>query len=235
MTVVTLVLSLVAFPQEKPAMPEKAATAAAVDPAIEAVRKDIADKIAAKKIDKGQATWRTRLPMFPNVEFTKGVNYFWNLETNKGSLKIRFMTDAAPKHVANFVYLTELGFFDGLTFHRVLANFMAQGGDPEGSGRGSPGYRFEGEFKPGVGHSKPGILSMANAGPGTDGSQFFLTFRETAQLNGRHTVFGEVVGDEGMATLKALEAAAGSEASNGVPPKERLEIKKATVTAEPAK
>ncbi|HET6201424.1 MAG TPA: peptidylprolyl isomerase [Planctomycetota bacterium] len=226
-----LAVSLLPLSQENAPMPQPAAPAArTADPAIEAVRKDIADKVAAKKIDKSAKDWRTKLPMPPEIPFTKDVKYFWNLETNKGNLKIRFMTDVAPKHVASFLYLTELGYFEGLTFHRVMAGFMAQGGCPLGNGRGSPGYRLGLELKPGVGHGKAGILSMANSGPGTDGSQFFLTFKARSELDGSYTVFGEVEGEEGMKTLQALEAAADPRADNGVPPKERLEIKRAFVT-----
>jgi cyclophilin family peptidyl-prolyl cis-trans isomerase len=107
-------------------------------------------------------------------------------------------------HVTSFIYLTRLGFYDGLSFHRVIPGFMAQGGDPVGNGTGGPGYNFNGEFSPNVKHDRGGLLSMANAGPGTDGSQFFLTFVETPWLDGKHTIFGKVV--EGMETLKALEA-----------------------------
>ncbi|HKB14436.1 MAG TPA: peptidylprolyl isomerase [Planctomycetota bacterium] len=209
-------------------MPEKAAhpPATAADPVIEAVRKDIAEKSAAKKIDRSQPGWRTRLPEFPSVAFSKGAAYFWNVETSKGPVKVRFMPDVAPRHVANFIYLSELGFFDGLTFHRVIPKFMAQGGCPNGDGRGGPSYKFPGEFKAEAKHDRGGLLSMANAGPGTDGSQFFLTFVATPWLDGKHTIFGEVVGEEGRKTLKALEA----EGSPGGQTSEKLEIKKATVT-----
>jgi len=108
-------------------------------------------------------------------------------------------------------------------FHRVIPGFMAQGGDPLGTGTGGPGYSYAGEFSPNAQHDKPGILSMANAGPNTDGSQFFITFVPTAYLNGKHTVFGEVT--KGMDSLKGLEAA-GSESGRT---KEKLEIKKATI------
>src|SRR5262245_55788373 len=215
--------------QDAPPMPEKTAAppATAVDPAIEAVRKDIADKIAAKKIDKSQQNWRMRLPQFPAVTYAKGTKYFWNLETNKGPIQVRFMPDAAPNHVTNFIYLTELGFFDGLSFHRVIPGFMAQGGCPQGTGTGSPGYNFDGECKAEVKHDRPGLLSMANTGrPRSDGSQFFLTFVPTPHLDMKHTIFGEVVGEEGMKTLKALEA----KGSGSGQTSEKLEIKKATIT-----
>ncbi|MEO7649767.1 MAG: peptidylprolyl isomerase [Bryobacteraceae bacterium] len=119
-------------------------------------------------------------------------------DTTEGSFKIKLFTDKAPKTVENFISLadgTKTGkpFYDGLVFHRVIPNFMVQGGCPEGSGRGGPGYKFADEFHPGARHSKPGMLSMANSGPNTNGSQFFVTVAETAWLDNRHTVFGEVV------------------------------------------
>ncbi len=120
--------------------------------------------------------------------------------TNKGPILIKFMPAVAPMHVTSFMYLTELGYYDGLAFHRVIPGFMAQGGCPLGSGTGGPGYKFAGEFDPKVKHTKGGLLSMANAGPGTDGSQFFLTFVATPWLDGKHTIFGEVV--EGMDDLE---------------------------------
>ena len=214
-----------------PTTPPPAAEAAAApsDAAIAAVRAYIAEQEAAKKIDKTAAQWKTRLPKFPSLTYTDGKKYMWNLKTNQGDIRIRLYTGESPNHSANFIYLSELGFFDGLKFHRVIPRFMAQGGCPLGTGTGSPGYRFEGEFKAGVKHSRPGMLSMANAGPGTDGSQFFITFVPTPHLDGRHTVFGEVV--EGMVTVKKLEAL-GNPRNNGVPPLGNITIKSATVSVE---
>jgi cyclophilin family peptidyl-prolyl cis-trans isomerase len=157
--------------------------------------------------------WRLRLSAPPKQEFQADCDYFWHVDTAVGPLKIRLFGDTAPMHVTSAIYLARLGFYDGLNFHRVIPGFMAQGGCPEGSGRGSPGYKYDGEFKGGRKHDKPGILSMANAGPGTDGSQFFLTFVPTPHLDGRHTVWGEVV--DGAETLKALEKL-GSSANNGM-------------------
>ena len=161
------------------------------------------------------------------VQFSNDRNYFWNLSTNVGDIKIRLMPDVAPVHVTSTMYLTELGFYDDITFHRVIPSFMAQGGCPDGNGRGGPGYKYAGEFDPTVVHDRPGLLSMANAGPNTDGSQFFLTFRPTPHLNGKHTIFGEVV--EGMSTGNALEAQ--GTGGRGVP-KSRLVIEKATISVE---
>ncbi len=114
------------------------------------------------------------------------------VKTNKGDIEATLFASKTPMTVANFLNLASKGFYDGLTFHRVIPNFMVQGGDPEGSGRGGPGYRFGDEFHPALKHSKPGIFSMANAGPGTNGSQFFITHVETPWLDGKHSVFGEV-------------------------------------------
>ena len=161
-------------------------------------------QIAKLAVDKTKPDWRTTLTIPTVATFEKTHQYFARMVTNKGTVLIKFMPDVAPMHVTNFIYLTRLGFYDGLSFHRVIPKFMAQGGCPLGTGTGSPGYKFAGEFKPNVKHERPGMLSMANAGPGTDGSQFFLTFVPTAWLDGKHTIFGEVV--EGMDTLKALEA-----------------------------
>ena len=159
--------------------------------------------IAAQSVDTSRERWRTRLAQPPQADFDGGSAYYWDLETNVGSVQIRLMPDVAPMHVSSTIYLTRLGFYDGLTFHRVITGFMAQGGCPLGSGTGGPGYDYGGEFDPSVRHDRPGLLSMANAGPGTDGSQFFLTFVETPWLDDNHTIFGEVV--EGMETLHALE------------------------------
>ena len=115
------------------------------------------------------------------------------MHTSKGDIKIRLFADQAPITVANFVNLSNRGFYDGLSFHRVIPDFMVQGGCPQGSGTGGPGYRFEDECTADLRHDTPGVLSMANAGPGTNGSQFFITHVETPWLDGRHTVFGAVL------------------------------------------
>ena len=113
------------------------------------------------------------------------------IDTSKGEIRVELNARAAPTTVANFVNLAQRGFYDGLTFHRIERNFMAQGGDPLGTGRGGPGYQFRGEIV--LKHNQPGIISMANSGPGTDGSQFFLTHIATPHLDGLHSVFGKVV------------------------------------------
>ena len=125
------------------------------------------------------------------------------IHTNKGDIRLNLFADKTPLTVANFVNLAQRGFYDGLTFHRVIPDFMIQGGCPEGSGRGGPGYRFQDETRPDLKHDKPGILSMANAGPGTNGSQFFITHGPTPHLDGKHSVFGEVIeGQNVVDTIK---------------------------------
>ncbi len=160
--------------------------------------------IAQAKIDKTAPNWKTQVQKPPKLKFDPAAKYFINMETNKGKIKIRLMPDVAPMHVSSFMYLTRIGFYDGITFHRVIPGFMAQGGDPLGNGRGGPAYKFDGEYDLSkVKHDRPHLLSMANAGPGTDGSQFFLTFVPTPHLDGKHTIFGEIV--EGQDTMGALQ------------------------------
>ena len=125
-----------------------------------------------------------------------------HIATARGTIKLRLFPDQAPMTVANFVNLAQRKYYDGLTFHRVIPDFMIQGGCPQGSGTGGPGYRFGDECTPALKHSKPGILSMANAGPGTNGSQFFITHVATPWLDGKHTVFGEVI--EGQSVIDAV-------------------------------
>jgi len=128
------------------------------------------------------------------------------LHTTKGDIKLNLFPDKAPLTVLNFVNLSKRGFYNGLTFHRVIPNFMIQGGDPAGNGTGGPGYKFKDEFSPDLKHSKPGILSMANAGPGTNGSQFFITHVPTPWLDGKHTIFGEVVDAQDQKVVNSIVA-----------------------------
>ncbi len=191
------------------------------DPVFETLDRFISDQ----SIDTSGRDWRTHLPRPPMAEFDKATQYFWELETTCGSIRIKLLSDVAPMHVSSTIYLTRLGFYDGLRFHRVIREFMAQGGCPRGSGTGGPGYEYDGEFDTSVKHDRPGLLSMANSGPGTDGSQFFLTFVPTPWLDGKHTLFGEVV--DGMDAVRALEER-GSESGSTTDP---LEIRRATVSA----
>ena len=170
--------------------------------------KRIDDLIAKAAIDRSSPEWRTRVPRPAAITFAPGESWRARMATNKGEIVIRLLPDVAPMHVTSFAYLARLGFYDGLVFHRVITEFMAQGGCPLGTGTGSPGYKFDGEYSKDVRHDRPGLLSMANAGPGTDGSQFFLTFVPTPWLDGKHSIFGAV--EQGDATLKALEACGSS-------------------------
>jgi cyclophilin family peptidyl-prolyl cis-trans isomerase len=209
--------------EDKKAEPKKeTAPVSKTDPALA----QIDQFIAQQKIDKTGATWKTSLPKPPKLAFTVGKKYVWVLETNKGVIKIVFKPDAAPMHVSSTIYLTRLGFYDGLSFHRVIPGFMAQGGDPLGNGTGGPGYKYEGEFAPTAKHDKAGILSMANAGPGTDGSQFFITFAPQTRLDGGYSVFGEV--SDGIDVLKKLEAAGSPSGKTSEP----LTITKATIVVQ---
>ena len=122
-------------------------------------------------------------------------------DTDRGPIRVELAADKAPLTVANFVNLAKKGFYDGLNFHRVIGDFMIQGGCPQGTGTGGPGYKFEDEARNGLGHER-GVLSMANAGPATNGSQFFITHVATPWLDGKHTVFGKVV--EGMDAVDAV-------------------------------
>lgn len=124
--------------------------------------------------------------------------------TNKGEININLLPEKSPLTVASFVNLVKHGYYDGLKFHRVIEDFMAQGGDPTGTGMGGPGYRFEDEVNNGLNFSVPGKLAMANAGPGTNGSQFFITTVPTEWLNGNHTIFGETVSDADIEVVKLL-------------------------------
>ena len=124
------------------------------------------------------------------------------LKTQKGDIEATIFASLVPVTAANFLNLASQNYYDGITFHRVISNFMIQGGDPTGTGRGGPGYRFEDEFAPNLKHDKAGIFSMANAGPGTNGSQFFITHGPQPHLDNRHSVFGEVT--EGQDVVNAI-------------------------------
>jgi len=125
------------------------------------------------------------------------------IETTKGTIKLELYEDKVPKTVGNFEKLAGDGFYDGLKFHRVIEDFMVQTGCPQGTGTGGPGYKFEDEFHPDLKHDSPGVLSMANAGPNTNGSQFFITHVETPWLDGKHSVFGKVI--EGQEVVNNIE------------------------------
>nr|WP_110513384.1 peptidylprolyl isomerase [Herpetosiphon llansteffanensis] len=142
--------------------------------------------------------WKSAPAM--SIDTTK--HYVVTMETTKGNITIELYPEYAPKTVNNFVFLINEGFYDGVVFHRVISNFMVQGGDPTGTGTGGPGYRFEDEFKGNPLKHETGVLSMANAGAGTNGSQFFITHSPQPHLDGRHTVFGKVT--EGQDVVNAI-------------------------------
>lgn len=138
----------------------------------------------------------------PEMTIDPAKTYQAVLHTEKGEIKIALFADKTPLTVNNFVFLAKAGYYDDVIFHRVIKDFMAQTGDPTGTGRGGPGYAFADEFHKDLKHDKPGIVSMANAGPKTNGSQFFITHVPTPWLDGKHSVFGEVV--EGMDVLLSI-------------------------------
>jgi peptidyl-prolyl cis-trans isomerase B (cyclophilin B) len=217
-----LLLALAACGKEEESGPPP--IPAQTDPALSALVKFIEEK----KIDRTAAMWKTRLPKPPKVEFDPAKTYVWELETNKGTMTFELLPRVAPMHVSSFAYLTLLGFFDGLKFHRVIRGFMAQGGDPMGNGSGGPGYGMDVEISPTVRHDKPGVLSTAHSAlPSSDGSQFFITFKPTPALDGGYTVFGTIRTGEDV--LKELEAV--GHPTDG-PPLEPLSIVKATIKAQ---
>jgi peptidyl-prolyl cis-trans isomerase B (cyclophilin B) len=126
------------------------------------------------------------------------------IKTNKGEINLKLFADLTPVTVANFANLAQKGFYDGLKFHRVIEDFMIQGGCPYGTGTGGPGYKFRDEFDVTLKHDKPGMLSMANSGPSTNGSQFFITHIATPWLDGKHSVFGEVMGDQDQEVVNKI-------------------------------
>lgn len=132
----------------------------------------------------------------PEMQIDTDKNYKVTMETNKGVIILELYPQKAPKTVNNFVFLANEGYYDGITFHRVISNFMVQGGDPTGSGSGGPGYKFEDEFKGNDLRHEKGVISMANSGPATNGSQFFITHGPQPHLDNRHTVFGKVIGTQ---------------------------------------
>jgi cyclophilin family peptidyl-prolyl cis-trans isomerase len=140
----------------------------------------------------------------PEMTLDTDSEYFAHIKTDQGEIVVQLAAAKAPKTVNNFVFLAREGFYDGVIFHRVIKNFMVQTGDPSGTGMGGPGYRFEDEFHPDLRHDSEGVLSMANAGPNTNGSQFFITHKETPWLDDKHSVFGQVV--EGMDVVNGIPA-----------------------------
>lgn len=139
----------------------------------------------------------------PEMQIDQDTRYHATIETEKGAIELMLYPEHAPKTVNNFIFLAREGFYDGVTFHRVIDNFMIQGGDPTGTGRGGPGYQFDDEIDSNPLTHEAGVISMANAGPNTNGSQFFITHAPQPHLDGKHTVFGEVT--EGQDVVDAIE------------------------------
>jgi len=185
----------------------------------------IEEQIASAGVDRSRPDWKTKLPRPTAATFQPGTRYYARMKTSKGEMLIRLFPETAPLHVTSFAYLAGLGFYDGLTFHRVIPGFMAQGGCPLGTGTGGPGFKIDGEYDRKVSHDRAGMLSTANAGPGTDGSQFFITFAATPWLDGKHTIFGVV--EEGQPVLAALESI-GTQSGQ---PKEPVRIDSVTIEA----
>lgn len=138
----------------------------------------------------------------PSMQIDSKKHYQARIQTDKGDIVLELFADKVPNTVNNFVFLARQGFYDGTIFHRVIKDFMAQGGDPTGTGTGGPGYRFKDEFDSSLRHDRPGRLSMANAGPNTNGSQFFITHVPTPWLDQKHSIFGQVI--EGMNVVNSI-------------------------------
>ena len=210
-----------AKPKAAKAEPQKDDPKTAKDPVIVAL-----DKFRKAKVSTKPQDWRTRLPEPPLQTFDPARQYRWHLDTSVGPIVVTLLPEAAPKHVTSVIYLSRCGFYDGLFFPRVVKGFMAQGGSPDNTQSGDAGYRMDGEFATGQKHDKPGALSAANSGPGTDGSQFFLTFVPTPDLDGKHTVHGFVT--DGMDTLKAIESKGADK--DGEPLPEKVTILRTWIT-----
>jgi len=149
------------------------------------------------------------------------------IETNHGTIEAEMFADAAPATVSNFIDLAKKGFYDGVIFHRVIEGFMLQGGDPTGTGRGGPGYTIDDEFGPGLAHTQAGLFSMANAGPNTGGSQFFITLAPTPWLDGKHAIFGKVIGG-----LDVVQKIGSVQTGAGDRPVDDVVMEKVTVSGE---
>ena len=162
----------------------------------------VATATPIEKSDANGANMSKQYENAPSMAIDASKGYTAVFKTEKGDIHIKLFAEQVPNTVNNFVFLSREGFYDQTTFHRVIPNFMAQGGDPTGTGMGGPGYRFNDEFHADLKHDKAGILSMANAGPNTYGSQFFITHGPTPHLDNRHAVFGEVI--DGMDVLMSI-------------------------------
>lgn len=171
-------------------------------PVLDQVDAYIAAQSEAGSIDREQAQWKRRLPIFPTVTYRSDRELRAAVKTGQGLVTIRLRPDMAPRHVTNFVYLSRLGFYENVPFQFIVPGRRVQWGCPVGDGRGNPGYSFAGEGKRGLRHDKPGLLSMATAGPNTDGCILFITLCPMPWMDGKHTVFGEVIA--GMDVVTAI-------------------------------
>ncbi len=215
-----LLVLLVACAPAKP-VEEEIKEVDVVDDATEQVEKEMDDSQAEEEV----VMEAEKAPeAVEKLELEGDMNTFVELETTMGKMKIKLYDDKAPLTVKNFRDLVEKGFYDGTIFHRVIKDFMVQGGDPTGTGTGGPGYKIKDEFGAGLKHSKKGILSMANAGPNSGGSQFFITLIATPWLDGKHAIFGELT--EGMDVLDKIGTAP---VGPGDKPKTEVKIIKARV------
>lgn len=183
-----------------PVAVEPAAPAQAAAPAAEVARPEVVAEGAASAL--APTDRNSMYTTMPTMTIDTGKFYYATLKTQRGDIKVQLFADQAPITVNNFVFLAREGYYNDTSFHRVLEGFMAQAGDPTGSGSGGPGYQFDDEIVGTLTFDRPGLLAMANAGPGTNGSQFFITFAPTDWLNGLHTIFGEVI--EGQDVLNAI-------------------------------
>lgn len=224
-------------PDSQPKKEATGSTAGKIDAAVAALEKHIGELESTGKIDRATEGWKARVPgPPPAVVFTPNASYFWHVQTNFGTVKVKFDPELAPQHVTHFMFLTLMGFYDGLKFHRVIPGFMAQGGCPLGTGSGGPRYRLGLEVSAKTKHDKRGVVSTARTqAPNSDGSQFFMMFAPAKHLDpkpssdgvtGGYTVFGMIV--DGIETLDELE----KRGSAGGPPSEPLLIERAWITVE---
>lgn len=199
------------------------------DPVVE----HIAREVAKANVNKEDPEWRLGLPMPELAKFDPKKSYIWELDTSEGRIDVVLLPKVAPRHVTCTLYLSALGYYDNLKFHRVIRGFMAQGGCPLGTGMGNPGFQYAKEIDPNVRHDRAGVLSMANSGPGTEGSQFFLTFNANLALDGGYTIFGHIESGASMRVVNELERY-GAPRDPGKPSKE-LTIKKTSFRVEDLK
>ncbi len=209
-----------------PATPEPAATTAPATGGMSqtATSAPASTPAATSRVSGARASYSSLPAMILDPES----DYVANFRTSQGNFTVNLFATQTPVTVNNFVFLAQQGFYDGLIFHRVIENFMIQGGDPTGTGGGGPGYQFQDEIVAGLVFDAPGKLAMANAGPGTNGSQFFITVAATDWLNGNHTIFGEVT--EGQSVVSAISRVS---TNNRDAPLQRVVIERIDITRSP--